>query len=58
MKSGCEHRVPLCDFGALEILDALPQEEGNHWLFIGGRAGRSLSNMPCSKRCAVWGRAI
>jgi integrase len=43
-KSGREHRVPLSD-RALEILDALPREEGNPYLFVGAKKGRGLSNM-------------
>ena len=37
-------RVPLSD-RALEILTALPREEGNPHIFIGGNAGQPLSNM-------------
>jgi integrase len=43
-KSGREHRVPLCD-RALEILAALPREDGNDHVFVGARAGAGLSNM-------------
>jgi integrase len=44
IKAGKEHRVPLSD-RALEILDALPREEGNDHLFIGAKKGKGLSNM-------------
>jgi integrase len=43
MKAGREHRVPLSD-RAIEILEALPTEDGNPFVFIGPRAG-GLSNM-------------
>ena len=43
MKAGREHRVPLSD-RALELLEALPREDGNDLVFIGPRAG-GLSNM-------------
>jgi len=43
MKAGKEHRVPLSD-RALEILRALPREDGNKFVFIGAR-GQGLSNM-------------
>lgn len=41
MKAGKEHRVPLSD-RALDILSELPREDGNPFVFIGGRAGRGL----------------
>jgi integrase len=44
MKSGKEHRVPLCD-AAIEVLEALPREDGTPFLFLGARKGRPLSNM-------------
>lgn len=46
MKSGREHRVPLCD-RALAILNDLPREAGNSngFVFIGARGSRPLSNM-------------
>jgi integrase len=37
-------RVPLSE-RAVEILKQLPREKGNRHVFIGGRAGRGLSNM-------------
>jgi integrase len=43
-KNGREHRVPLSD-RALEVLAALPREEGNDHVFIGARQGKGLSNM-------------
>ncbi len=42
MKSGREHRVPL-PHQALALLKKLPRE--GEFVFIGGRAGRHLSNM-------------
>ena len=44
MKAGREHRVPLSD-RAVEILKALPREEGNPFVFIGEKKGKGLSNM-------------
>lgn len=44
MKGGREHKVPL-SARALAILDGLPREEGNEFIFIGGREGKGLSNM-------------
>jgi integrase len=44
MKATRPHRVPLSD-RALEILEALPTEDDNEFVFIGGRPGRGLSNM-------------
>jgi integrase len=43
MKAGREHRVPL-DSRAMAILEALPREAGNPFVFIGGRAGASLAD--------------
>lgn len=43
-KSGREHRVPLSE-RAIEILSALPREDGNEHVFLGARAGMGLSNM-------------
>jgi integrase len=44
MKSGQEHKVPLSD-AAVELLQALPREDGSEHLFLGARKGRPLSNM-------------
>jgi integrase len=44
MKSGREHRVPLCD-RVLELLEELPREDGTSFLLLGARKGRPLSNM-------------
>jgi integrase len=41
-KAGREHRVPLSG-RAVEILQALPREHGNPFVFIGARSGRPLS---------------
>jgi integrase len=46
MKAGKEHRVPLPD-RAIELLEGLPRETGNSNVFIGGKAGKALSNMAC-----------
>jgi integrase len=43
MKSGKEHRVPLSD-RVVEILEALPREDGTPFLFLGARKGRPLSD--------------
>jgi integrase len=43
-KSGREHRVPLSD-RAVELLEALPRQDGNDHVFVGGRKGAGLSNM-------------
>jgi integrase len=42
MKAGKEHRVPLSE-RAIELLSALPRE--GDFVFMGGRAGKPLSNM-------------
>jgi integrase len=44
IKAERDHRVPLSD-RALEILDALPREQGNDHLFTGSKKGKGLSNM-------------
>jgi integrase len=44
MKGGRRHRVPLSP-RALELLQALPREDGNPHVFIGPRPGSGLSNM-------------
>ena len=41
MKSGKQHRVPLTD-AAVALLQALPREPNNPYLFIGPRAGMGL----------------
>jgi integrase len=43
MKGGREHRVPLSD-RAVELLRALPAEDGNDFVFMGSRPGTGLSN--------------
>ena len=50
-KSGREHRVPLSD-RALEILAALPREDGNEHVFLGSRAGKGLSHTAMLKLVA------
>lgn len=44
MKAGKEHRLPLSD-RVIEILKALPREEGSDLVFIGDKKGQALSNM-------------
>jgi integrase len=44
MKGGKEHKVPLSE-RAVELLRALPTEDGNGFVFIGPRAGSGLSSM-------------
>lgn len=46
IKGGKEHKVPLSDL-AVEILKALPREDGNSFVFIGPQR-RGLSNMAMS----------
>jgi integrase len=54
IKGGREHRVPLSDH-LLEILDSLPREQDNPFVFIGPRAG-GLSNMAMSSVLSRMGR--
>jgi len=44
MKGGRKHTVPLSS-RAVELLQALPTESGNGFVFVGPRAGSGLSNM-------------
>ncbi|MCV3239667.1 tyrosine-type recombinase/integrase [Mesorhizobium sp. ZC-5] len=44
MKAGKEHRVPLSK-RAVALLRALPREKDSHFVFIGEKAGKPLSNM-------------
>jgi integrase len=48
-------RVPLSS-RAVEILEQLPREDGNPFLFIGPRKGRGLSNMAMAKQLERMGR--
>lgn len=43
MKGGREHRVPLSG-QAVQILETIPKEDGNSFIFVGSRTG-GLSNM-------------
>jgi integrase len=43
MKNGKEHRVPLTD-PMLDLLRALPREDGSPFLFLGHQPGRPLSD--------------
>lgn len=55
MKGEREHRVPLSD-RAMEILEALPREGEGEFVFMGGRAGRPLSNMALLRLLRRMGR--
>jgi integrase len=44
MKAGKPHTVPLSD-QAVSLLETLPRESGNPFLFLGQREGHGLSNM-------------
>ena len=55
MKGGREHRVPLAD-RAVEILDGLPREDGNDFVFIGARAGTAQSDMAMTTLLRRMGR--
>ena len=55
MKAAREHRVPLCD-RAIEILRALPREDGNAHCFIGARPGTGLSHMAFTTLLGRMGR--
>jgi integrase len=44
IKGGIEHQVPLSP-RAMEILQALPREEGNPYLFVGQREGKPISHL-------------
>ena len=48
MKGKREHRVPMST-AALDLLRALPREDGNPYLFIGPQAGRGFSDMALTK---------
>jgi integrase len=45
MKARREHRVPLAP-AVVELLKALPREDGNPFVFIGGKASGGLSHLP------------
>jgi integrase len=57
MKAGKEHRVPLSE-SALEILHAAYREDGNDFVFIGGRNGAALSNMAMMAVLKRMGHAV
>ena len=44
MKASKEHRVPLSD-SAIKLLESLPREDGNPYVFVGANVGKPLSNM-------------
>jgi integrase len=54
IKGGREHRVPLSS-AALELLEALPREKNNPFVFIGPRKG-GLSNMAMAMLLSRMGR--
>jgi integrase len=56
IKGGREHRVPLSD-RALELLQALPREEDNPFLFIGAKAGAPLPTLAMIKLLGRMGRS-
>jgi integrase len=55
MKGGREHKVPLSD-RAIQLLRALPAEDGNGFVFIGSRAGSGLSSMAMTQVLKRMGR--
>jgi integrase len=55
MKAGKEHRVPLSD-AALAILEDLQKVRHGDFVFPGGRAGRSISNMAMAMTLRRMGR--
>jgi integrase len=55
MKGGRRHRVPLWD-RALAVLDELPHEDDNGFVFIGARAGVGLSDAALFKVLRRMGR--
>jgi integrase len=55
MKGGREHRVALSD-RAIQLLRALPAEDGNGFVFIGPRAGSGLSSMAMTQVLKRMGR--
>ena len=55
MKGGKEHRVPLCN-RALEILEAVPRESGNPFVFVGPRDG-ALGAVAMNKLLKRMGRS-
>ena len=50
MKAKRPHRVPLSN-RAIEILRSLHREEGNDFLFVGGKKGAQLSDMAMLQLC-------
>jgi integrase len=55
IKGGKEHRVPLSD-AAMKVLESLPREQGNNFVFIGPSAGAGLSNMAMAQVLRRTGR--
>jgi integrase len=55
MKGGKEHKIPLSD-RAVELLRALPTEDGNDFVFLGPRGGSGLSNMAMMQLLKRMGR--
>jgi integrase len=57
MKGGREHQVPLSE-RALQILKALPREEGNPYVFIGSQRGAGLSNTSLRSTFKDWASEV
>jgi integrase len=57
MKGGKEHKVPLAD-PVLKMLQALPREADNPFVFIGQQSGGGLSNMAMLTLLKRMGRAV
>lgn len=55
IKGGKEHRVPLSD-RAIALLEKLPREDDNPYLFVGPKRGGGLSNMALSSVLKRMGR--
>jgi integrase len=56
MKAGKEHRVPLVP-AALDLLQALPREDGNPFVFIGAKPGCGLGRQPMARMLGIMGRS-
>ena len=55
MKAKKEHRVPLVQ-AVLDLLQGLPREDGNHFIFIGAKKGAGLSKSPMPDTLRLMGR--
>jgi integrase len=56
MKAGKEHRIPLSD-AALDVLAALPRENGKPFVFVGARPGKALSRTAMLTQLERMGRS-